>query len=91
MLVLLVEFDYREETEAEKSINAWRQSQRRIMIDIVEDLMGAGLHRFPGDSEPCSQADNLPGETSWPSVHILRGVPASNCSQPTNLSLTSMP
>jgi len=35
----LDEIEYHEETEAEKRINEWRQSQRKIMIDIVQDLI----------------------------------------------------
>ena len=33
------EDEVREESEVEKSINVWRQSERKIMIETVQDLI----------------------------------------------------
>ena len=55
MLILSVEFDYDDDPEAEKSVNAWRQSQRKIMIDIVEDLIQTSHKYAKSQYNPGSQ------------------------------------
>ena len=75
MLVSLVEFEYHEETEAEKSINAWRQSQRKIMIDIVQDLIQtshkyAKSHYTPGAQR--ARWTKLAGQLIWYKDQILK-------------------
>ena len=75
MLVSLVEFKYHEETEAEKSINAWRQSQRKIMIDIVQDLIQtshkyAKSHYTPGAQR--ARWTKLAGQLIWYKDQILK-------------------
>ena len=71
----MVEFEYHEETEAEKSINAWRQSQRKIMIDIVQDLIQtshkyAKSHYTPGAQR--ARWTKLAGQLIWYKDQILK-------------------
>ena len=75
MLASVVEFEYREETEAEKKINAWRQSQRKIMIDIVQDLIQtshkyAKSHYTPGAQR--ARWTKLAGQLIWYKDQILK-------------------
>jgi hypothetical protein len=39
MKVAMDEDDYREVPEVEKSINAWRQSEQKVMLDTIQDLI----------------------------------------------------
>ena len=71
----MVEFEYHEETEAEKRINAWRQSQRKIMIDIVQDLIQtshkyAKSHYTPGAQR--ARWTKLAGQLIWYKDQILK-------------------
>src|SRR5213593_781193 len=75
MLVLLVEFEYHEETEAEKRINAWRQSERKIMIDIVQDLIQTSHKYAKSQYTPGAQRarwTKLAGQLIWYKDQILK-------------------
>jgi len=71
----LVEFEYHEETEAEKRINAWRQSQRKIMIDIVQDLIQTSHKYAKSQYTPNAQRarwTKLAGQLIWYKDQILK-------------------
>ena len=71
----MVEFDYRDESAAEKSINAWRQSQRKIMIDIVEDLIETSHKYAKSQYTPGNQRarwTKLAGQLIWYKDQILK-------------------
>jgi hypothetical protein len=74
-LVSLDEIEYHEETETEKRINAWRQSQRQIMIDIIQDLIQtshkyAKSHYTPGAQR--ARWTKLAGQLIWYKDQILK-------------------
>ena len=71
----MVDFEYREESEAEKEINAWRQSQRKIMIDIVQDLIQTSHKYAKSQYTPGSQRakwTKLAGQLIWYKDQILK-------------------
>ena len=75
MLVSLADFEYHEETEAEKRINGWRQSQRRFMIDIVQDLIQTSHKYARSQYTPGAQRarwTRLAGHLIWYKDQILK-------------------
>ena len=75
MLVSLDEIEYHEETEAEKRINEWRQSQRKIMIDIVQDLIQTSHKYAKSHYTPNAQRarwTKLAGQLIWYKDQILK-------------------
>ncbi len=38
--------EFREESEVATSINVWRQSERKVMIDTIQGLIRT-LHKYP--------------------------------------------
>ena len=71
----MVEFEYHEETEAEKRINAWRQSERKIMIDIVQDLIQTSHKYAKSQYTPGAQRarwTKLAGQLIWYKDQILK-------------------
>ena len=71
----LVEFEYHEESEPEKRINVWRQSERKIMIDTVQDLIQtshkyAKSHYTPGAQR--ARWTKLAGQLIWYKDQILK-------------------
>src|SRR6266705_6555503 len=75
MLVSLDEIEYHEETEAEKRINEWRQSQRKIMIDIVQDLIQTSHKYAKSQYTPNAQRarwTKLAGQLIWYKDQILK-------------------
>src|SRR5713101_7431028 len=75
ILVSLDEIEYHEETEAEKRINEWRQSQRKIMIDIVQDLIQTSHKYAKSHYTPNAQRarwTKLAGQLIWYKDQILK-------------------
>ena len=75
ILVSLDEIEYHEETEAEKRINEWRQSQRKIMIDIVQDLIQTSHKYAKSHYTPNAQRarwTELAGQLIWYKDQILK-------------------
>jgi len=71
----LDEIEYHEETEAEKRINEWRQSQRKIMIDIVQDLIQTSHKYAKSQYTPNAQRarwTKLAGQLIWYKDQILK-------------------
>ena len=71
----MVDFEYREESAAEKEINAWRQSQRKTMIDIVQDLIQTSHKYAKSQYTPGSQRVRwikLAGQLIWYKDQILK-------------------
>jgi hypothetical protein len=71
----LDEIEYREESEAEKSINAWRQSERKIMIDTVQDLIQTSHKYAKSQYTPSAQRarwTKLAGQLIWYKDQILK-------------------
>ena len=69
------EIEYHEETEAEKRINEWRQSQRKIMIDIVQDLIQTSHKYAKSQYTPNAQRarwTKLAGQLIWYKDQILK-------------------
>jgi hypothetical protein len=60
----LDEVDFHEESEVEKSINAWRQSERKIMIDTVQDLIQTS-HKYAK-----AQYTQTPSVSGGPSLPV---------------------
>src|SRR5437899_4777069 len=75
ILVSLDEIEYHEETEAEKRINEWRQSQRKIMIDTVQDLIQTSHKYAKSQYTPNAQRarwTKLAGQLIWYKDQILK-------------------
>src|SRR3989449_11740900 len=75
ILVSLVEIEYHEETEAEKRINEWRQSQRKIMIDTIQDLIQTSHKYAKSQYTPNAQRarwTKLAGQLIWYKDQILK-------------------
>src|SRR6266516_6295450 len=65
----------REESEVEKSINVWRQSERKIMIDTVQDLIQTSHKYAKSQYTPSAQRvrwTKLPGQLIWYKDQILK-------------------
>ena len=75
MQVTLDEDEVREESEVEKSINVWRQSERKIMIETVQDLIQTSHKYAKSQYTPSAQRarwTKLAGQLIWYKDQILK-------------------
>jgi len=75
MQVTLDEDEVREESEVEKSINVWRQSERKIMIEMVQDLIQTSHKYAKSQYTPSAQRarwTKLAGQLIWHKDQILK-------------------
>ncbi len=75
MQVTLDEDEVREESEVEKSINVWRQSERKIMIETVQDLIQTSHKYAKSQYTPGAQRvrwTKLAGQLIWYKDQILK-------------------
>ena len=73
--VTMDEDGIREESEVEKSINAWRQSERKIMIETVQDLIQTSHKYAKSQYTPSAQRarwTKLAGQLIWYKDQILK-------------------
>ena len=69
------EDDYREESEVAKSINVWRQSERKVMIDTIQDLIRTSHKYAKSQYTPQVQRARwakLAGQLIWYEDQILK-------------------
>ena len=69
------EDDVHEESEVEKSINVWRQSERKIMIETVQDLIQTSHKYAKSQYTPSAQRarwTKLAGQLIWYKDQILK-------------------
>lgn len=69
------EDDYHEPSEVEKSINAWRQSERKVMIDTIQDLIQTSHKYAKSQYTPSAQRarwTKLAGQLIWYKDQILK-------------------
>ncbi len=69
------EDEVREEVEVKKSINAWRQSERKIMIETVQDLIQTSHKYAKSQYTPNAQRvrwTKLAGQLIWYKDQILK-------------------
>jgi len=69
------EDEFREESEVKKSINAWRQSERKIMIETVQDLIQTSHKYAKSQYTPSAQRarwTKLAGQLIWYKDQILK-------------------
>jgi len=69
------EDEVREESEVEKSINVWRQSERKIMIETVQDLIQTSHKYAKSQYTPSAQRarwTKLAGQLIWYKDQILK-------------------
>ena len=69
------EDEVREESEVKKSINAWRQSERKIMIETVQDLIQTSHKYAKSQYTPSAQRvrwTKLAGQLIWYKDQILK-------------------
>jgi len=62
------EDEVREEVEVKKSINAWRQSERKVMIETVQDLIQTSHKYAKSQYTPNAQRvrwTKLAGQLIW--------------------------
>ncbi|PYV61190.1 MAG: hypothetical protein DMG97_43915, partial [Acidobacteria bacterium] len=65
----------REETEVKNSINAWRQSERKVMIETVQDLIQTSHKYAKSQYTPNAQRvrwTKLAGQLIWYKDQILK-------------------
>jgi len=65
----------REVPEVEKSINAWRQSERKVMIDTIQDLIEMSHKYAKSQYTPSNQRSRwakLGGQLIWYKDQILK-------------------
>src|SRR5437867_8545376 len=75
MQVAMGEDEFREESEVKKSINAWRQSERKIMIETVQDLIQTSHKYAKSQYTPSAQRarwTKLAGQLIWYKDQILK-------------------
>src|SRR5437870_6693031 len=75
MQVTMDEDEVREESEVEKSINVWRQSERKIMIETVQDLIQTSHKYAKSQYTPSAQRarwTKLAGQLIWYKDQILK-------------------
>ena len=68
MKVTIPEGEVHEESEVEKSINIWRQSERKIMIETVQDLIQTSHKYAKSQYTPSAQRvrwTKLAGQLIW--------------------------
>ena len=69
------EDEVREESEVKNSINAWRQSERKIMIETVQDLIQTSHKYAKSQYTPNAQRvrwTKLAGQLIWYKDQILK-------------------
>ena len=69
------EDEVRDEVEVKKSINAWRQSERKIMIETVQDLIQTSHKYAKSQYTPNAQRvrwTKLAGQLIWYKDQILK-------------------
>jgi hypothetical protein len=69
------EDDFHEESEVAKSINAWRQSERKVMIDTIQDLIRTSHKYSKSQYTPQVQRarwTKLAGQLIWYEDQILK-------------------
>src|SRR5436190_14851636 len=75
MRVAMGEDEVREESEVKKSINAWRQSERKVMIETVQDLIQTSHKYSKSQYTPSAQRvrwTKLAGQLIWYKDQILK-------------------
>ncbi len=75
MRVAMGEDEVREESEVKTSINAWRQSERKIMIETVQDLIQTSHKYAKSQYTPNAQRvrwTKLAGQLIWYKDQILK-------------------
>ncbi|OLB69790.1 hypothetical protein AUI06_08185 [archaeon 13_2_20CM_2_52_21] len=75
MQVTMGEDEVRDEVEVKKSINAWRQSERKIMIETVQDLIQTSHKYAKSQYTPNAQRvrwTKLAGQLIWYKDQILK-------------------
>src|SRR5437899_12583841 len=69
------EDEVREESEVKNSINAWRQSERKVMIETVQDLIHTSHKYAKSQYTPNAQRvrwTKLAGQLIWYKDQILK-------------------
>src|SRR5260370_3867511 len=69
--------DYHEESEVAKSINVWRQSERKVMIDKIQDLIRTSQKYSKSQYTPQAQRarwTKLAGQLIWYEDQILKSL-----------------
>ena len=69
------EDEVREESEVKNSINAWRQSERKVMIDTIQDLIEMSHKYAKSQYTPSNQRSRwakLGGQLIWYKDQILK-------------------
>ena len=67
--------EFHEESEVAKKINAWRQSERKIMIDTIQDLIQTSHKYAKSQYTPSAQRarwTKLAGQLIWYKDQILK-------------------
>jgi hypothetical protein len=71
----LDDIEYHEDSEVAKNINAWRQSDRRVMIDTVQDLIRMSHKYAKSQYTPSNQRARwakLAGQLIWYQDQIMK-------------------
>jgi hypothetical protein len=71
----LDDIDYQEDSEVEKEINTWRQSERKTMIDTVQDLIRMSHKYAKSQYTPSNQRARwakLAGQLIWYQDNIMK-------------------
>ena len=69
------DIDYHEDSEVAKNINAWRQSERKVMIDTVQDLIRMSHKYAKSQYTPSNQRARwakLAGQLIWYQDQIMK-------------------
>src|SRR5437870_11882974 len=75
MKVTMDEDEFHEESPVERSINTWRQSERKIMIDTIQDLIQTSHKYSKSQYTPQAQRarwTKLAGQLIWYKDQILK-------------------
>ena len=75
MQVTMDEDEVSEESDVKKSINAWRQSERKVMIETVQDLIQTSHNYAKSQYTPNAQRvrwTKLAGQLIWYKDQILK-------------------
>ena len=71
----MADIHYREDSEVAKSINAWRQSERKVMIDTVQDLIRMSHKYAKSQYTPSNQRARwakLAGQLIWYQDQVMK-------------------
>jgi hypothetical protein len=71
----LDDIDYHEDSEVAKEINTWRQSERKVMIDTVQDLIRMSHKYAKSQYTPSNQRARwakLAGQLIWYQDNIMK-------------------